>query len=400
MMLKVSISTIKISGLILLFLTGCATGLKSSGPHPHESIRSWKQTWSSQLEGFISDLNISADGSSILFASVPDTEAEVPGPQAPMLTLLDQLGQQKWRSTTSPVRTQTVSDDGNLLLISTHGDRLLAKDAAGKELWSVQATCRPYILPSQKILCYHDEDAGSELAFEIMDLNGKKLLSFPVSRDVLVLKLSRDRQNILLGLTHGELILVGPDFKTRWKRSISGEIVDVAVADGNNPTAAVLYDPIRKTSIPAQRSMALLDSTGKSIAEQGLESRMEQIEFTHDSNLLLYGSLSTTAVVAQYSPNLETKKFLKQWDRKAETYANYSARLLMSQNYAIVGFDDIENPERHSHIRVFDFRGQLLWDIPLLSEEGSYLYVQDFSERTKTLIIGMDDGSVKNFRLE
>jgi len=207
--------------------------IKIESSHPHESKRTWTEGWSTRLDGFVSDLNISVDGSSILLATVPDSEADAPNPQVPLITTFNQAGQKLWSKKTAPVRAQTLSDDGKLVLTANHGDQLVAMDSLGKELWSVNATCRPLILPgAQKILCYHDEDAESDIAFDIFDLKGKKLLSYPVSSDVLTLKLSRDKQNILLGLTHGEMILIGPDFKTKWKRKLNGEIVDLAVSDG------------------------------------------------------------------------------------------------------------------------------------------------------------------------
>ncbi|HCM41345.1 MAG: hypothetical protein A2X97_07510 [Bdellovibrionales bacterium GWA1_52_35] len=398
-MLKVSNSVLWIS---VLLLTSCATGSKSSqSSHPHESKRTWTEGWSTRLDGFVSDLNISVDGSSILLATVPDSEADAPNPQVPLITTFNQAGQKLWSKKTAPVRAQTLSDDGKLVLTANHGDQLVAMDSLGKELWSVNATCRPLILPgAQKILCYHDEDAESDIAFDIFDLKGKKLLSYPVSSDVLTLKLSRDKQNILLGLTHGEMILIGPDFKTKWKRKLNGEIVDLAVSDGKEPTAAVLYDQAQKKTVTTQRSLGFFDSSGKLSAEQPLAGKMEKLEFTSPDSVLLYGNSPGTTVLAQYSKVSGKKALTENWNRVAESYASYSSNFFVSEHYAIIGFDDIESAERHSHARIFDFNGQLLWDIPLLTRDGSYLYVHDFSESARLLAIGMDDGSVKTFRLE
>jgi hypothetical protein len=67
--------------------------------------------------------------------------------------------------------------------------------------------------------------------------------------------------------------------------------------------------------------------------------------------------------------------------------------------WTIIGFEEVSERTRHSHVLALDQKGTLHWDIPLISEDGAYLYSRGFSESPEMLVVGTDDGVISGYRL-
>ena len=52
---------------------------------------------------------------------------------------------------------------------------------------------------------------------------------------------------------------------------------------------------------------------------------------------------------------------------------------------------------RHSHVLGLDEKGELLSNILVPSEEGSYLYAYAFADKAQVIAVGSDDGQLSLF---
>ena len=396
----------------LLLLCSCATAPKSSEvPEPHtesKSPRPFSKLWSVKLGGYIADLNAARNGSAILVATVPDRENGT-SIKKPQLLLIDSEGKKKWTREAGTIRTQTLSQDGNLAAVSTYDDRVIAIDDKGNEMWAIDATCRPIILSkAHKIVCYHDEDVESDVAFDVLDWSGKKTLSYPIaenSLDILALKVSADERWVAMGFTQGEVSMAGAEsqFKTKWKKKLPGEIVDLAVSPGAQPVTAVLLDTARKQKV------VLLDFAGKVVSETPLKSHVEQIELSDDArSVIIYGTQPEAQLVTLFQvPGTLSGKahpLKASWTQNPSPRADYAASAVLKNGELAIAFDDIQDPVRHSHVQVFDVTGNapgaLKWDVSVTTptQDGAFLYLFDFAQ--PLLVVGMDDGRLNAYRLE
>ena len=169
------------------------------------------------------------------------------------------------------IKSQTLSDDGSLAVIATYDDQIRGYNRSGKQLWDAEAFCKPIVLSSlKKVLCFHDDDAEPELGFEVFDWQGKKLSDFPIQNDALVLKVAPDEKHFIMALTHGHVLVFDSHFKPIAKKTVSGEIVDVAITSATN--YAVLYN--KKKS--AQQKLALF---GPKASDAPIADRADRSSF-------------------------------------------------------------------------------------------------------------------------
>src|SRR5262249_40300538 len=159
----------------------------------------------------------------------PDAEGDEPREPGHGLTRYSKGGRTSWhRELDAAVKSMAASDDGKLAYVSTYDNKLSAIDARGRTLWSTSGMCKPLPLTQKRFLCYHDDDAEAGVAFDVYTDRGRKLLSYPITRDILALKLSADERNTVIALQGGQLILFGPDFHAQWLKRMPGGIADVA----------------------------------------------------------------------------------------------------------------------------------------------------------------------------
>jgi hypothetical protein len=181
---------------------------------------------------------------------------------------------------------------------------------------------------------------------------------------------------------------VGAEFTTVWQSKVKGEILDLAVADGAEPSVAVLS---------SDQKLSLLGAHGKVLSQGLTESHSEQVELTPDGRAILtYGNSNTGQGMALYegAPALERK-----WRRGDARFADFSSSIIVAGRQVLMGFEDVAESTRHSHLLGFDFGGDLKTNIPLITEEGAYLYAQGLAEDAAILVVGTDDGSLAAYRL-
>jgi hypothetical protein len=349
-----------------------------------------RKLWSRKLPGLITDLNVSGDGSRLLVSTIPDPEREG-GQRGNAVSLWNGAGEKLWElAVESQTRAQALSADGSLAVVSNYKEELVGIGEGGRVRWTAQGTCRPYLLDrARRVLCYHDDDADPKVAFDVYDWNGKKLLSYPIAHDILALKVAQDEQRFAIALTRGQVVLFGADFRSDWQRKVGGEILDVAVSSGSPPMVAVLYHAGKKGQL-----VALFDAGGKLVAEGRPEAHVEQIESAPEGGaVLVYGNGPKGQHLALLARD-GSGKLRETWHRADPRYADYSSSMIATQELAIIGFEDILPSERHSHLVAFDYEGKMKWNIPLVTEEGAYLYAQAYAPEKSFLGVGTDDSTL------
>lgn len=354
------------------------------------------ELWTQKLPGLVTDVSLAGDGNSVLVSTVPDPEDEN-SPRRFQVSLLSvkKDGDPLWQITVPhATRGQAISDDGTLAVISNHNEEIIGIDGNGQVIWTQQGTCRPVLLSRLKrVLCYHDDDAEADAAFDVRDWSGKKLLSFPITNDVLSLKVAKDETSVVLGLTRGSVILVGPAFRTLWQKKVGGEVLDVAVSGGVDPVVAAIF--LSKTK--GQR-VAIFDRVGKLIAEGSPSHHADQVELDHEGKrVLLFGNSSRGQALSAlaWEGNVLTEK----WKRAETRHADYTVPMIVGPTRILAGMEAMSSDERYSHLMGFDLDGKLSWDIPIVTVEGAYLYAQAYSAERSVLITGTDQGMLSAYQV-
>jgi hypothetical protein len=342
------------------------------------------------MPGAISDLSISKDGKVVMVATSPDHDIATSARQY-LISRVSASGKIQWgRPVKSPTKEIDVSADGTLVVFINYANQLTGMNARGKELWSVQAMCRPIILSAlKKIICYHDDDGEPKVGFDLFDWSGKKISSYPIQTDILALKVAEDEKRWAIGLAEGQVIYFGEDLRPAWTKQVSGEIVDVSVSSGENPTIAVLYKTKKKT-----QEIILFDSKGES---QGLikpSFRSLQVEMAPQGKFVFYYGNSADG---QYvgSASLETYKEI--WRRGGAIASDYSYSISVSSDLVLMGYEDITPSDRRSHLLAFEYDGKMKWDLPLSTDEGAYIYTHRIAAHPSVLAVGTDDAQVSVF---
>jgi len=385
----------------------CATALGSSDA-PLWSLKLNKLN--GKMAGFITDMAISDNGTRILAAVVPDKE-DPQSTKGPYLLYLEaKTGKILWYfPLDAQIRTLALSNNGNFAVFSAHNDTLVALNGKGDELWSIEATCHPILLnQTNKILCYHDEDAAPRIAFDLYDWKSKLHSSFPISTDILALKVSDDERNTVMGLTGGHVVLAGPNFKARWKKVLVGEVVDLAVSNGKKPrTAVILNPPPPKTPAPHDKNLqklVLLNPKGKILAQADLGARMRQLEFSPDgTGLVAYGNTDHGQYISYYQ--LKGGRIEERWQHSEEKHAEFSSYLTVGRKDVAACLDPLEIGNADSkassphHFLVFDPFGNRRWDISVPANNGAAIATYAYSEQTRTAAIALDDGTLIAYQL-
>ena len=390
-----TIVVFSISGaLIGLFgCSGCASKKVLGKPEPFveaERPSDLAVLWTKKFPGPITDLNLSKKGNALLVATIPDMDEGTGRYLLTKLTLSGSNGKTVKTTWSHPLKTQiksqAISSDGEFVVTMNYISELSGINGKGKTLWTVEASCRPFILnETKKILCQHDDDTKAEAAFDVYDWEGTLLQSFPVTQDLLTLKVSDDERNIALGLTGGKVVVLNEKFKPVSETTVKGEILDLAISSGDHPKVAVLYH-----SKKDGQNIAFLTPTEgvKLLIPPG--SHVEQIEISpNGKSIYVYGN----SPKGQYISLLDWSQDLPRlkWQRSDIRYADYSSAISVSDSQVLVGFENIEENERQSHMVVFDTDGKMKANLPLHTAEGAYLYSFSVSSESSTLATAADD---------
>lgn len=386
--------------------SGAATGAPMLA-HPMNFVLSdspvdVRKLWTQQIPGLMTDLSVARDGSALLVATIPNPEA-VSGPQETgrALTRFDRRGKKVWRIELKGVlKSLALTDDGKLALVSTYDGELLAIDARGKTVWRAEGACKPISLGT-RFLCYHDDDAEPEVAFDVFDAEGRKILFYPITRDILALKVSDDQRNVAIALEGGQIVLFGSDFRSLWQRQVKGEVLDIAVSGGDLPRVAALYNTVPDSRRPPQ-ALAVFDDQGRLLGEATTLVRTGQIEAVPASEgFATYGNSNQGQSVVYYAiQEGPAPTLVEKWRRGDPRAADYTSSLITTQDLVILGFEEAVPGARHSHLIAFDPEGALKWNLPLITQDGAYLYAHGFAPKPSLLVVGTDDGFLSAFRLK
>lgn len=384
---------------VVFSLSGC-----SSAPKPEERPMLFpastapipaKKLWTRRIPGLLTDLNLSHDGTTILVAIVPDRDSlDASANRSQYLAVFYSTSGKILSQTEMPaqIKSQSLSADGSLGVIATYDDMIRGYDRSGMRLWEAEAFCKPIVLSSLKrVLCFHDDDAQPDVGFELFDFKGKKVSEFPIKYDALMLKVAPDEKSFIMALTHGKVIVFDSHFKPIAKKSVAGEVVDVAISasNGGQPTFAVLYN--KKKS--ASQKLAIF---GKKNTDWPVSDRADQIEISPTGAPVIgYANTGEGQILLRYG-----EKAPDFWKRTEKISSEYSSQIVVTSDVIWTGFQDTETGNaQHSHVLGFDFAGGLDTDIEVPSEEGAFLYTYSVAPAVHKVAVGSDDGRLSLFRV-
>lgn len=353
------------------------------------------RVWVKPIAGVMTDLAAARSGDAVLVATIPDPDSLLgPGERAHGLTRFDGKGRKLWHiETPGAVRAMALSDDARIGLVSTYENVLFAIDPRGRILWKRSGICRP-IPFGKRFICFHDDDAESQVAFELYTRRGEKLLSFPIAHDALSMRVSADERNSVVALVGGEIIFFDTALHEVWRHKVAGEVVDAAVSGGESPRVAVLYN------IPGgpgrAQGIELFDAGGESIAKLTPATRLGQVALTPSGEgLVTYGN----GVQGQFAAFQSLPSGVEIWHHASPHPAGFASNVIVTQERVIIGFENEDEGAGRNHVLAFGFDGVLRWDVPLPTRDGGYLYADSFSPARGLLTVGTDDGVVSAFRI-
>jgi len=398
---------------------GCAAGSKTSSKTSMDTsvdtTASEKRpaVWTQKVDGAISGLSFSKNGKAILVASSPDHDIEGSSDHY-LLSRWDDQGRRLWQQKVkAPIKDQDLSEEGELAVVVNYEHEILALDAKGALLWQAEGTCQPHVLQKiKKILCYHDDDAEPQVAYDLYDWGGRRLFSYSIEDDILALKVSEGfaseqaasqfKQNLVFALTGGQIVLMqlqeglvkGGEARSEfqqvlWKKTIEGEIVDLGVSQGSSPRVAVLYKDAQQLE-----RVAVFDSQARPVGVFSPSFRAQQLEIDAGGDFTYYYGNSS---LGQFLGSAPANGSQERWRQGTEYFTEYSYSIFLTPQMVWMG---LEQPgERQSHLLGFNSDGRLLKDFKVVRGEAAYLYTQKAaSEDAGTIVVGSDDGQLSLFK--
>jgi hypothetical protein len=367
--------------------------------------------WSHGMLGGVSSLKVSEDGSSVWVATSPDSDV----PQSvkyPTLSAYDSKGVLKWSERAKyPIKDLDLSADGTLAVAATYGGDLIGMDSDGRTLWTTHGVCRPIIINSNKnIICYHDDDAEPEIAFELFDRNGKKLAFYPVSGkdDILILKLSQDQKNIVLGFASGQVAylkilpetvgqfssqpLLQPLFQEVWRANLKTDaLIDLAISSHEvEPKVAVLWRD--QSGAGGKEKVSILGAEGKVVATHALSFPAHQIEVSRDGEAIFsYGN----SVKGQILARLSSQNLNEAWRKTNAVFADFPSSLFIEENGSRkkvwIGTSVDLDAQGGARLMSYDFSGAQVDRLTPRAALWSSIFAYQILSNG-TAVVGTDDG--------
>lgn len=333
----------------------------------------WTHAWSRQMAGAISELSLARDARSVVVATQPDVDIEGSSKQF-LLNKIHASGELLWQiPVKSPIRDLDVSADGSLIVVSDYEHEIYGLNENGKRIWTAEAMCRPRIVDSQLIVCYHDDDAEADVGFDLIDKMGRKSASFHLTPqqegDILAFKLAADQRNLGVGLTSGQVdfFQVGRA-NPLWKRSVPGEIVDIAVSSEAQPKVAVLVTrPKSKRPNMKTPSKPKAYSVNQRVGKQDVKQPVQQLwVFDSKGNVIAHIEPSFYAIQVEFAPNAQgifvygngmegqnlafysMPGLREEWKRSGISSAVYTSSITVTSDYVFQGYEDEGLAPTHS----------------------------------------------------
>lgn len=382
---------------------GCSsTSDKSDLPFERSNQKmGFSSLWQEEFPGPITDIALAKKSGDLVVASIPDVDAG----GKHLLTLLSRDGKKVFQFPSPfPVKSLDIADDGSRVVVNNYDGKLVSYDRAGTPVWTVEGGCRPWILnTTKKIICYHDDDTKPSYAYDAYDFDGKRVGRFPIKADILALKISEDERWFAIALAGGRVLVFGNpttgDFRAEKEWKVPGEILDVSISNGDEPTLATISIDLKKG-----QTLSVFEARKKEVASMRLSYHVEQVEtFPTGKLVALYGNSPRGQYIAVHSGYDGTL----QWQKLDPRYADYSLAIRVGEDRILAGFEQVgavsstaSTKTRSSKLIALDIDGKLRADLPLKTAEGAYLYSFAYSPDRSLLGVGTDDKRVQLFELK
>ncbi len=369
--------------------------------------------WTKRMKGAISNLALSRSGKQILVATFADSD--IPGSaKHALLSLWSTQGKLLWeQKANAPIKDIAISPDGQLIVLSTYLDELIGIDARGRRIWNTTGLCKPYVLQEPKrVICYHDDDAGPDVAFDVLDWDGKKVGGFPIQKDIVAFKFSDDQKSLAIALNSGEVVLFDSELKPVWRRKLDGEIVDLAVAGSEQSN---LIPPASSSPTPSPSSISrfrvaalvrtdrktqqveFLDDQGQTLGHVTPSFPVEQLESSPDGQIALYYGNSATG---QWIAGASFSSLKEVWKQGEPSSSRYSGSINLSPGLIWAGVEHrSEKPiQRESRVFIFDLNGNKVHDLDLPKDDTAYLFSHRIAMVPNWFVVGTDDAKLSVYQ--
>jgi WD40 repeat protein len=384
---------------------GCSSTTETTDLPFERSTQTMKfeSLWSEELPGPITDIALAKKSGDLVVANIPDVDAG----GKHLLTLFGKNGKKVFQFPSPfPVKSLDIADDGSRVVVNNYDGKLVMYDRAGVALWTSEGGCRPWILnTTKKIICYHDDDTKPSFAFDVYDFDGKRVSRFAIKTDVLALKISDDERWFAVGLAGGRLLVfsnpANGEFKPEKEWKVGGEILDLSISNGDNPTLAAISMDLKKG-----QSLSIFEALKKEIATMRLSYHVEQVEtFPAGKLVAVYGNSPRGQYIAVHSGYDGTL----QWQTLDPRYADYSLAIRVGEDKIIAGFERVGKPtaasstatkSRITKLVALDIDGKMRADLSLKTAEGAYLYSFAYSQDRSLLGVGTDDKHIALYELK
>ena len=413
-------------GTLLFSQTQCSStrpmqeGLRIELSERHGNV---SKKWTRKFPGRITDLNLSADGSRVLVALVPDPDVNADPSRAirePEIAFLDSRGEVLWKKPLEArEKWQTISPQADLILLTTYEGKFKAFDGKGRVLWEQENYCRPVILQkNQRIFCFRGDDAKpSGVGFDVYDFSGKRLTSYGIKSEVVDFSVSLDERWVVLALADGRIQLIDTkNLQLRWEATLPTLVVSVAVSSEDSPRVAV-FTYQRSEAGRHLATAVFFDHEGKRRNSVPLDGRFDQMAMSPNGTfVVLSGNNPQGQALATLmqepgvlpldpSPTVATQSFRYKevWRQRVPRYSDYSSPLAVMQDRIIIGFEEMppaEPGETLAHLYAFDPKGKVEWSLPLIGQEGGYLFAYSRGKDNPMLVSVSDMGEMSAYDLE
>jgi outer membrane protein assembly factor BamB len=378
-------------------------------PQLSERRGSVSRKWDRQLPGLATEISMSRDGKRVLVAIVPNPESSKRTIRDPALAMLDHRGETIWQQKLDArVKWITLAPNGDLAWATTYEGKLKAFDGRGKQIWETDNYCRPYFLASQgRLFCFRGDDAKpTGVGFEVYDLMGRRIDAFGVSSEVIDYAVSGDERFIVLGLAGGKLQVVSTQTRQLvWETKIPAEIVAVAISSEEVPTVAV-FSYRRNSAAQHQPHIAFFKGSAKPVDQVSFEGRFEQLAMSPNGQFVVLSGNNPhgQALVGFLKDKTSDMRFKEVWHQKITRYSDYTSPLAIMEDRIIYGFEEsapTDPGQSMAHLYAFDPQGKVEWNIPLVSEEGGYLFAYSRDKSgSPTLVDVSDTGEMNAYELQ
>ncbi len=347
-----------------------------STPLDHEPIPAAQETvkycagWKAAMQGNISYISESADGSRILVSTSSDKG--IPKGFEGRLRLLNSSGKVLWSKwLKQPAKSQTISSDGSLIAFSNYEDKLYVLNAQGKVLWEKSHLGTPLIFAKHKrIVLFNDDDSDAQMAFTTYDFAGRKIgdVNVPKYSEAIDMHSSTDENIIAIAMRGGRFNAYDVNGKILTEEKIDGEPSAIAT---NGTAIFTLYSDKTDKNIQIINSYDLLSK--KTLWSKKLDRRYEVLRILGNT-LMLYGN----SVRGQAVSGIDISNGNEKWKRAFPGPANYSSPVIANTSFLSVLIDksgsDTSVQAGTIHLVGLNTEGQAVFEIPVSAADGIYSY--------------------------